>query len=385
LVSVIHQLALNENQSPLLPGVSEAVREVGEYANLTLDPLAAGLTEKLADRLGLPADRVVTGPGSGALLQMFLSAHAGPGTEVVHAWPSFEMYPLLIRNTGAEPVAVPSDGPRHDMAALAEAVTDRTRVVLLCNPDNPTGEVLGHDQLAQFLTALPPHVLVLVDEAYREFAEPGTLADALALAADDERVAVVRTFSKSHGLLGLRVGYLVAPPTVAAPLRRMTPFYRVSTPAQAAASVALDAEDLMREQCAEVARERDRVRAGLLDLGWHVPPSGGNFLWVPLGGRNQAFVDHLAAHGVVVREIAGAGVRVSTGSPEANDAVLALAKEFAARDSTVNTAPAAAAAPAAATGAATATTTPVPVPTPAPTAQDSDAPTPQSSEKEPVV
>lgn len=377
MVSVIHQLALNENHSPLLPGVAEAVREVGERANLTLDPLATGLTEELADRLGRSADRVVTGPGSGALLQMFLSTHSGPGTEVVHAWPSFEMYPLLIRNSGAEPVAVPSDGPRHDLAALAEAVTDRTRVVLLCNPNNPTGEVLGHDQLAEFLAALPPHVLVLVDEAYREFAEPGTLADALALAVDDERVAVVRTFSKSHGLLGLRVGYLVAPASVAAPLHRMTPFFRVSTPAQAAASAALRAEDRMREQCAEVARERDRVRAGLLDLGWPVPPSGGNFLWVPLGARNQAFVDHLAAHGVVVREIAGAGVRVGTGFPEANDAVLALAKEFAAQEPTANTAPAATAAPAAATAATT--------PAPAPTAEDRDAPISQSPGKESAI
>jgi histidinol-phosphate aminotransferase len=335
VVSVIHQLALNENHSPLLPGVAQAVREVGERANLTLDPLATGLTEELAAGLGLPADRVVPGAGSGALLQQFLSAHTGPGVEVVHAWPSFEMYPLLIRNAHAEPVAVPLRGHVHDLAAMADAVTERTRVVLLCNPNNPTGEVLGQAQLAEFVAALPPHVLVLVDEAYREFTEPGTLADALALTAEDERVAVVRTFSKSHGLLGLRVGYLVAAPSVAGPLRRTTPFYRVSTVAQAAALAALKAEGRMREQCAEVSRERDRVRAGLLDLGWEIPPSGGNFLWVPLGGRNQAFVDHLAAHGVVVREIAGAGVRVSTGSPEANDAFLGLAKEFAAREPAV--------------------------------------------------
>ncbi|WP_405824516.1 aminotransferase class I/II-fold pyridoxal phosphate-dependent enzyme [Streptomyces sp. NBC_01390] len=331
MVAVIHQLALNENHSSLLPGVAEAVREVGERANLTLDPLATGLTQELAGRLGVPADRVVAGAGSGALLQQFLSAHTGPGTEVVHAWPSFEMYPLLVRNAHAESIAVPLRGHGHDLAAMADAVTPRTRVVLLCNPNNPTGEVLDHGQLTDFLAALPSDVLVLVDEAYREFAEPGALADALALAADDERVAVVRTFSKSHGLLGLRVGHLVAAASVTAPLRSTSPFFRVSTPAQAAAHAALAAEERMREQCAEVARERDRVRAGLLDLGWDVPPSGGNFLWVPLGDRNQAFVSHLAAHGVAVREIAGAGVRVSTGSPEANDAVLTLAKEFAAR------------------------------------------------------
>ncbi|GHE56393.1 putative phenylalanine aminotransferase [Streptomyces griseoaurantiacus] len=336
----MYELSLNENHSALLPGVARAVRDSGERVNLTLDALATGLTEELARRLGLPPARVVAGPGSGALLQQFLNAHAGPGTEVLHAWPSFEMYPLLIRNARAEPVAVPLTGQEHDLTAMAAAVTDRTRVVLLCNPNNPTGEVLGHDRLRDFVAALPPGVLVLVDEAYREFAPPGELADAMALAKEDERVAVVRTFSKSHGLLGLRVGHLAGAEAVVGPLRRMTPFFRVSTVAQAAAMAALEAEDVMRERCAEVARERDRVRAGLLDLGLRVPPSGANFLWLPLGERNKAFVDHLAAHGVVVREIAGAGVRVSTGTPEANDAVLALAKDFVAKEPTAQESPA---------------------------------------------
>ncbi|GAB2748425.1 aminotransferase class I/II-fold pyridoxal phosphate-dependent enzyme [Amycolatopsis magusensis] len=328
MVPVIHQLALNENHSPVLPGVREAVREGAERVHLTQDALATGLTAELARRLEVDGARVVAGAGSGALLQQYLNAHSGPGTAVVHGWPSFELYPLLIRNAGATPIAVPAEP--QDLRALAAAVTPETRVVLLCNPNNPTGEVLGQDAVAEFLDLLPPGVLVLIDEAYREFAEPGALADGLALAAADDRVAVVRTFSKSHGLLGLRVGYLVAPGPVAAALRPTLPFFRVGTLAQAAALAALDAEPRMREQCAEVAAERDRVRAGLLDLGWDVPPSGGNFLWLRLGRDNQSFVDHLAAGGVAVREIAGAGVRVSTGTPEANDLVLALAKEFAA-------------------------------------------------------
>lgn len=324
-----HQLSLNENHSIPLPGVRRAIEESLDDIHRTLDALATGLTAEIARRYGLDPARVVAGAGSGALLQQFLSAHAGAGAQVVHAWPSFELYPLLIRNAFAEPVAVPSPADHQDLAALATAVTADTRVVLLCNPNNPTGEVLGEAELRAFLDLLPPRVLVLIDEAYREFADSDALADGLAFAADDDRVAVVRTFSKSHGLLGLRVGYLVAAEPVAAALRPTLPFYRVPTVAQAAALAALEADDVMRERCAEVAAERDRVRACLLELGWDVPPSGGNFLWLRLGDRNKSFVDHLAANGVVVREIAGAGVRVSTGTPEANDAVLMLAKEFA--------------------------------------------------------
>lgn len=330
LAGIIHQLSLNENHWPMLPGVHEALSESLTAVNLTGDALAARLESRLAAELGTPPAQVVAGAGSGALLQQFLTAHCEPGSTVVHTWPSFDLYPLLIRNAGAEPVAVPGDAAdRQDLAAVAAATSHRTRVVLVCNPNNPTGEVLGTDQLAALLDALPPHVLVLIDEAYREFAEPGTIADAKALADADPRVAVVRTFSKSHGLIGLRVGHLFGAADVVGPLRRTTPFYRVPTVAQAAALAALDADDHMRRQCREVADERDRVRRGLCEIGFDVPPSGGNYLWVRLGTDNQEFVAHLAAHGVAVREVAGAGVRVSTGLPAANDAVLAAARSFA--------------------------------------------------------
>ncbi|WP_245778248.1 aminotransferase class I/II-fold pyridoxal phosphate-dependent enzyme [Lentzea xinjiangensis] len=319
---------MNENHWPALPGVREALVDSLADINLTGDALAARLEQRLAADLGTTPDRVVAGAGSGALLQQFLAAHSGPGTSVVHAWPSFDLYPLLIRNAGAEPIAVPGDADgRQDFGALAEAVTDRTRVVLVCNPNNPTGEVLGARWLRSLLAALPQHVLVLVDEAYREFADPAVIADATTL-SDDPRLAVVRTFSKSHGLIGLRVGYLTGAREVVAPLRLTAPFHRVPTVAQAAALAALDAGPRMREQCREIAAERDRVRAGLRELGFDVPPSGGNYLWVRLGERNQEFIAHLARHGVAVREVAG-GVRVSTGLPEANDAVLAAARAFA--------------------------------------------------------
>lgn len=332
MTPILHQLSLNENYSPPLPGVREALEGSLDQIHRTLDPMSDGLTADLAERLGVGPERVVAGAGSGALLQQFLLEHAGAGTSVVHAWPSFEMYPLLIGNAQAEPIAVTGPADRIDMASLAGAVTPETTVVLLCNPNNPTGEVVSHARVRELLDALPPHVLLLVDEAYREFAAQDEVVDAVGLAATDDRVVVVRTFSKAYGLLGLRVGYLVGAPEVVAPIRRTAPFFRVPTVAQTAALAALNAEAQALENCAKVVAERDRVRSGLVDLGFDVPPSGGNFLWVRLGERNEEFTACLAARGIAVRVLAGgSGVRVSTGTTEANDAVLAAAAEFAAR------------------------------------------------------
>lgn len=331
MVSVRFELSLNENFAALLPGVREAVVASADDVNLTLDALATRLGQAVATHLDVPAGHVLAGPGSGALLQQFVTTFA-EGGEVVHAWPSFEMYPLLVGNAGATGVPVPLKGFHHDLSAMADAVTDRTRVILICNPNNPTGTALDEIELKEFLDRLPPDVLVLVDEAYLDFADPAVIANGIQLCRHDSRVCVVRTFSKSHGLLGLRVGYLVANESV---IGRMAPgayFYRVSTTAQAAAFAALRAETAMRAHCAEVAVERARVHSALCELGWPVPRSEANFHWLPLGADNDRFVRFCAAEGVVVREIAGAGVRVTVGTREANDALIDLARRFAGAD-----------------------------------------------------
>ena len=327
MTPVRFQLALNENFSAQLPGVREAIEHSINDVNLTLDALAGGLAATIAGHFELPATEVIAGPGSGALLQQFLGVFAG-GHEVVHAWPSFEMYPLLARNAAATAIPVPLTDHTHDLDAMAAAVTERTRVVLLCNPNNPTGTALGEPELKQFLDQLPPDVLVLIDEAYFDFADPTVIANGIQLHRTDPRVCVVRTFSKSHGLLGLRVGYLVASEQI---IQRLAPgsyFYRVATTAQAAALAALRAEAEMRQQCAAVATERDRVHQALTALGWPVPPSEANFHWLPLGADNDPFVRFCAAEGVCVREIAGAGVRVTVGTREANDALIECARRF---------------------------------------------------------
>jgi histidinol-phosphate aminotransferase len=322
------ELSLNENFSAQLPGVRAAVVESSATVNLTLDALSTRLTATIAATLDIPVGHVLVGPGSGALLQQLVSAFAAGG-ELLHAWPSFEMYPLLARNAGATSVTVPLKHFTHDLPAMADAVTENTRIVLICNPNNPTGTTIDDRALKEFLDRLPPDVLVLIDEAYADFADREMIADGLQAARNDDRVCVVRTFSKSHGLLGLRVGYLVANPAVIGRLAPGGYFYRVSTTAQAAAFAALRAEDAMRAHCAEVAAERERVHAALSRLGWPVPHSEANFHWLPLGTDNDRFVRFCAAEGVVVREIAGAGVRVTVGTREANDALIDLARRFA--------------------------------------------------------
>lgn len=329
MTPIRHQLALNENFSLHLPGVQDAIRDSLKDINLTLDALSTGLAAALAEQLDVPARHVFVSPGSGALLLQLLNAFAGDDAEVVHAWPSFDMYPLLIRNAGGTPVPVPLKDFSHDLDAMAAAVTPRTRVVLLCNPNNPTGTVLGAAELKEFLDRLPSGVLVIVDEAYRDFADPDTIADAVDLHRSDPRVCAVRTFSKSYGLLGMRVGYLVADAAVTTAIGPTSLFLRVSTPAQAGALAALKAEAHMRRQCAEVGRERDRVHRALTGLGYRVPASRANFHWLPLGADNGRFVEFCAENGVAVREIAGAGVRVTVGTPEANDALIDLARRFA--------------------------------------------------------
>lgn len=326
--SIRHQLSLNENFAAPLPGVREAVVAGSARINLTLDAMSTGLTRAIADHVGVDPSRVFVGPGSGALLQQFLTAFAAGG-EIVHAWPSFEMYPLLARCAGATAVAVPLRDDAHDLAAMADAVTERTEVVLLCNPNNPTGTVSGEAEMRRFLDRLPAGVRVLIDEAYADFADRSVIADGIRLAAEDARVSVVRTFSKSHGLLGLRVGYLVADESVVTALTPGSYFSRVSTVAQDAAIAALRAEDVMRAQCAEVAAERDRVHSAFRELGLAVPRSHGNFHWLSFGEDNEAFVRFCLAGGIAVRTLAdGAGVRVTVGTAEANDAQLDLTRRF---------------------------------------------------------
>jgi histidinol-phosphate aminotransferase len=208
---------------------------------------------------------------------------------------------------------------------MSAAVTDRTRLVFVCNPNNPTGTALRRAELDRFLDAVPPTVLVVLDEAYREFVTDPDVPDGLATYGDRPNVVVLRTLSKAWGLAGLRVGYLVAAPDVAAAVRKVVTPFSTSMAAQAAALAALKAEDEMARRAALVVAERERLLAAVRDLVAGVPQSQANFVWLPLGDGAVPFGQGCEEHRVVVRPFAGDGVRVTVGTPEENDAFLAAA------------------------------------------------------------
>jgi histidinol-phosphate aminotransferase len=206
-----YKLSSNENPYPPLPSVLETVRQSAAAFNRYPDMFATGLTQAIADRFDVPASHVATGTGSVGVLQQVVQSTAAEGDDVVYAWRSFEAYPIVVAISGATSVPVPlTSGEHHDLDAMLDAVTDRTRLVLVCTPNNPTGTAVRRQDLERFLDALPPDVLVVIDEAYREFVRDPDVPDALEVYRDRPNVAVLRTFSKAYGLAGLRVGFAVA-------------------------------------------------------------------------------------------------------------------------------------------------------------------------------
>ncbi|MET9464312.1 histidinol-phosphate transaminase [Streptomyces sp. NPDC006544] len=324
----VDKLSSNEIPYPPLPSVTGAVESWLGRLNRYPDPAAAELTAELSERLGVPADHLVLGTGSVGITQHLVAAAAGPGDEVVFAWRSFEAYPLLAWAAGATSVQVPLRDEAHDLDALADAVTDRTRVIFVCNPNNPTGTAVRRAELERFLDRVPREVLVVIDEAYREFVQDQEIPDGVELHRDRPNVAVLRTFSKAYGLAALRVGYAVAHPRVTAALRACSVPLGVSGPAQAAALASLRATEELRERVAELVAERDRVSAGLRAEGYEVPESHANFVWLRLGSRTSYFADACEAAGLMVRPFGDEGVRITIGTPDANDRLLKTAAHW---------------------------------------------------------
>jgi histidinol-phosphate aminotransferase len=321
------KLASNEVPYGPLPGVVEAVTEAVAGSHRYPDMGVVALREALAARYGVAADRIATGCGSVALAEHLARATCLPGDEILYSWRSFEAYPIIAATTGAASIRVPNTADHgHDLAAMAAAVTDRTRMILVCNPNNPTGTALRRPELDRFLAAVPDDVLVVLDEAYREFVTDPDVPDGLAAYADRPNVVVLRTLSKAWGLAGLRIGFLVAHPEVAAAVRKVVTPFSTSTAAQAGALAALAQEEEVRRRCALVVAERDRVSEALRKLMPDVPQSQSNFVWLPLGDRAAAFSTACEARGVIVRPFQGDGVRVTIGTPEENDAFLAVAE-----------------------------------------------------------
>ena len=321
---------LSSNECPFgpLPSVMQVIAEEFAGVNRYPDNEAVALTEAIALRHGVPTGHIAVGCGSVGVTQQLLEATAEPGGEVLYAWRSFEAYPRLVELSGADGVRVPLQDETHDLAAMAAAITPRTRVVFVCNPNNPTGTVVHKAELEDFLDRVPPDCLVVLDEAYAEYVRDPDTPNGLELYRDRPNTAVLRTFSKAYGLAGLRVGFLVGHEPVAEAARKTLLPFSVNRIAQAAAIASLAAEPELLARVEQVVKQRTRVRDELLAQGWSVPPTEANFVWLRLNEDTADFAAACARQGVSIRPFAGEGARISVGDEEDNEAFLAAARAY---------------------------------------------------------
>ncbi|WP_067718299.1 histidinol-phosphate transaminase [Nocardia yamanashiensis] len=325
------KLASNETTFPPLPSVTKAIAEAVELSNRYPDNAAVELRTAIAEFVGVEVENVAAGCGSVALCQELVQITCGaPTDEVLFAWRSFEAYPIVTRVAGATAVQIPLDhGYAHDLDALAAAVTPNTRVVFVCNPNNPTGTAHGRAAIEKFLDAVPSNVLVVLDEAYYEYVRipAEDFPNGVELGRNRPNVLVLRTFSKAYGLAGLRVGYAVGAPEVITALMKVHIPFSVSRVAQAAAIASLEARHELLERTDAVVAERDRMRDALIAAGYTVPRSEANFVWLPLGDKSAEFGAASTEAGVIVRPYGADGVRVTAGDSHENDFFLAFATD----------------------------------------------------------
>ncbi|MBL3699438.1 histidinol-phosphate transaminase [Leucobacter luti] len=334
------KLSSNENPFAPLPGVAAAIAargDVNRYAAAAMPELRA----EIAAEFGVAADHVHLAAGSVAILYQLVHAAAGPGDEYLYAWPSFEAYPALGLASGATPVGVPLTATaEHDLDAMAAAITERTRVILLCTPNNPTGPALARADVERFLARVPADTLVVLDEAYREFVTDPAAVRGEDILASSPNLVVLRTFSKAYGLAGLRIGYGVGDPAIFRAAASVAIPLSVTGIAESAARASLtpEARAVHAERVAAIVDRRDRLGAGLRELGLDVPDAQGNFVWIPEtaaggGGVPDALAlgASFAAAGTLVRPFAGAGVRISVGEDESLAVIIEHVREFLAQ------------------------------------------------------
>lgn len=322
------KLSSNENPFEPLPAVVDAIR--GEITiNRYPDASAARLRARLAEKYGVTSTEVHIGSGSVALIAQLLLAVAGPGDEVIYAWRSFEAYPGLTLVPGATSVQVPLTADfAHDLDAMAAAITDNTRAIILCTPNNPTGGTITTAAVRAFLAQVPTDVLVMLDEAYAEFVTEPSAVDGVrdGILRDFPNVVVLRTFSKAYGLAGLRVGYVLGNERILDAARSTAIPLSVTAQAETAALVSLDNEAQLKQRVAVLVERRGQLIAALRDAGLAVPNSEANFVWLAFGDDTMAAAAAFEAGGVIVRPFAGEGLRISIGEAESIDVVVHIAR-----------------------------------------------------------
>ncbi len=316
------KLASNENPFPTLQPVAEAAAAAAAEANRYADHRASALRAKIAAWVGVDDAQVTVGCGSVGLLQQICLTYIDPGDEVVYPWLSFEAYPLFASLMAGSSIQVPLVDHAFDLDAVAAAVNQKTKLILLATPNNPTGTAIATPQIKSLLESIPNNVIVVVDEAYREFVDPSFGDPVRDLVPHHRNVIVTRTFSKAYGMAGMRVGYAVSDAEIIDELDKVLLAFAVNGPAQAAASAAIDAEEMNRPRIDFILAERERVAKALIENGWALPDTQANFIYIPTGDRTDEIYLHLEKSGVVTRPFSGAGIRVTIGSEDENDRFL---------------------------------------------------------------
>jgi histidinol-phosphate aminotransferase len=330
----IAQLASNESPFGPHPAVVEAVARAAGAANRYPDPSAGLLRRRIAERYEVDPAGVALANGSCEILLAASLALCEPGAELVYAWPSFSIYPYIAPLSGAREIRVPlAEGDVHDLDAMVAEITAATQLVVVCNPNNPTGTHLPAARIAEFLAEVPDHVTVIVDEAYIEFQMDDDPDATLDLRRDFPNLVLLRTFSKVYGLAGLRVGYAICSPKFRAAVDAVRQPFSVNAVAQAAAAEAIRHGDDVSRRVERNLVERVAVEEGVRDLGLATPDSQANFSWIDLGDADEGeVVAGLGEEGILVRPgtpLGGPGhIRVSYGTPDENGRFLAALAEL---------------------------------------------------------
>ena len=317
------KLASNENPLPPIQAIVDAVAAAARGANRYADHRATAVRERLATRLDLSVEQVTVGAGSVGLLQQLFLTYVDPGDEVVYPWRSFEVYPVYTQLMAGIAVTTPLTAAHaFDLAAIAAAITERTKLVLLATPNNPTGTALSTADMATLLDGISPATIVVIDEAYREFLDPALGDPVRDLIPHYRNVVVTRTFSKAQGMAGIRAGYAIADPEVISAIDKTLFPFAVSALAQVAAIAAIDAEVEIGQRVANILSERTRVIAELTSAGWQLPDAQANFVYLPIGEHTDEIYLGLEKRGVVTRPFSNEGIRVTISTPEENDRFL---------------------------------------------------------------
>lgn len=321
------KLSSNENPYPLPDWVTDAVAdaEIGRYPEST----SRVVRDALARMWGCDTDEVIVGAGSVSILYQLIQATSGPGDNVVFAWRSFEAYPWIATVAGAEARRIPNlPDHRHDLDAMLAAIDDRTRVVILCTPNNPTGTAITTVEFESFMARVPDHVLVILDEAYAEFSHDPSIVCGKKQKGRFANLVTLRTFSKAYGLAGLRIGYGIGHHSIFNSATATAIPMVVTEQAQRAALAVLAHNDEAMAIVHAICETRDHVWAQLREQGWDIPQPHGNFVWLPTGDNTDAANDILERGGVIARVFVGEGIRVTIGEEESVPAFLTAAAQI---------------------------------------------------------